>query len=390
MDFKIAPETENLRAKLEKFIADEVLPLEKQYNVNLNTVFPQEAVDKIRKRSVKLGFYGIEMPERFSGKEIGLLTLCILEEEIGRSGCALGGFILGDLGGPSRGSVLFDSCTEAQVKKYVMPIMKAEKTCCFAFTEPGGGSAASSIQTSAVKQGDSYIINGTKTYVTYGPYADVIILVAITDKELGAHGGATTFFVDKTTPGFKVAEVQNTATLQGTNMEATLTFKNCAVPVENVIGEVGKGFTTSMIRINHSRIRWASSCVGVAERLLKLSTDYAKERVQSGKPIAERDVIQAMLADTATEIYAARCMVYDASWKVDQGMEARKEAAMVKLFASEMVNRVADRAVQIHGGAGLMIGHPVEIVYHRIRAARIATGTSEMQRATIAKALLKD
>jgi acyl-CoA dehydrogenase len=239
-----------------------------------------------------------------------------------------------------------------------------------------------------VKDGDNYVLNGVKHFITNGPYADFAMVYAVTDRKLGARGGVTCFLVEKGTPGFSVARVQKT--MAGDNLQAELAFVDCVVPSRNILGEAGQGFLLAMQWIGHGRLLIGAMCVGVSDLLLKMSTDYAKQREQFGKPISSKQAIQWMLADSATEIYAARMMLYNAAWKADRGENIIKETSMVKLYATEMVNRIADRALQIHGGMGYMREFPIERIFREVRVLRIVEGTSEIQRFIISRFLLDE
>lgn len=388
MDLSLSPALEQIRAELRKFLHDEVIPWEKEAAFDPDQGFPPELVARVRHRAVALGFYGAEMPHELGGKGLGLVGLCLLEEETAQADTSLGGFILGNLGGPGRLGSLFLLCTEEQKRHFVQPLIKGEKTCCFALTEPTAGSDAASIATTAARDSHDFILNGRKSYITWGPYADIAVVLAVVPPSEGKPSGITAFFVEKETPGYRVGQIQNS--MAGGHLESELFFKDCRLPAGNVIGDIGKGLGAGLERINRNRIRLGATCVGLAERLLRLAVGYAKERVTFGQLLAEHELIQAMVADMATEIYAARCMVYDAAWHADQGVNVRQQAAMVKVFTTEMAGHVADRALQIHGARAYMRGHPVERLYRQVRGYRLAVGSSEIQRITIARGLLAE
>jgi len=385
MDFTIPEEIEMLRQSLRKFIEKEIIPMEEKADFDPDEGVPQELLKKVRQRSYELGFWAIDLPEEHGGGGLNTLGTVILREEVAKYFSSLTQAVFGGPEGPSK---ILLAGTNEQIQKYLVPVIKAEQTCCFALTEPNAGSDAASIETSAVRDGDEWVINGLKHYITNGPYADYSIVFAVNDKEKRARGGITCFLVDKGTPGLSIGMIQKT--MGGGDSQCELVFEDCRVPHENVLGEVGMGFITAMTFLGGGRLQIAAGAVGMTERLLKASTEYAKQRVQFGKPIATKQAIQWMLADIATELYAARNMVYNTAWRLDQGEAVIKEMAMCKLYATELVNRAADVAVQIHGGMGYMKELPIERVYRGVRALRIVEGTSEIQRFIIARSLLAE
>ncbi len=385
MDFTIPEEIEMLRSSLRKFIAKEVIPMEEEAGYDPDEGVPQDLLKKVRKRSYELGFWAIDLPEEHGGGGLNTLGTVILREEVSKYFCSL---TQGIFGGPDGPSKILLAGTKEQIEKYLVPVVKAEKSCCFALTEPNAGSDAASIETTAVKDGDDWVINGMKHFITNGPYADYAIVFALTDREKRGHGGITCFLVDKGTPGLSIGRTQHT--MGGGDAQCELIFEDCRVPSENALGEIGMGFVTAMTFLGGGRLNIAAGAVGMTEKLLSASTEYAKQRVQFGKPIASKQAIQWMLADIATELFAARSMVYDTAWRLDQGEMAVKEMAMCKLYATELVNRAADVAMQIHGGMGYMKELPIERVYRGVRALRIVEGTSEIQRFIIARALLAE
>ena len=377
-----------LRNKMVDFIQNELLPYEREHQIDSEKDIPREAVDWVRKKSIQFGFHGINLPKELGGQEISLKALCTLKEELIRSGSALWGFVLGDNGGILRVGSMMEHFSPELKEKYVNPVMNGEMGCCFALTEPGVGSDVRTIQTTAVRDGDEYIINGKKHFISSSVYADYAIVIA---KEITEEGKeqTTAFIVDRKTaakPGFELGEIQ--VTLAGDRSTAELIFDNCRVPAANIIGEPGKGLMLGLGRVSQNRAQHGIAYIAYAERALDLAIQYAKKRVQFGRTIGEFQAIQHMLADMATEIYAARCMVYDAIEKIDNGQLSRSKSSMVKLFASEVAGRVVDKAVQIYGGQGVMKGHPIEKLYRRVRMFRILSGTSEIQRNTIAKEVL--
>jgi len=280
----------------------------------------------------------------------------------------------------------------ARESDYLPKIASGEWTTCLGLSEPEAGSDAANIKTKAERDGNYFVINGLKHFITNGDLASLATIIALTDKEKKAHGGITAFLVEKGTPGFLVGTIEKPMGFRGDHA-CELIFDNCRVPVDNVIGGepmIGQGFRTTMKVLDKGRLSLAACALGGAQKLLELSVDYSKQRIQFGKPIASFQSIQNMLADMATEIYAARQMLYHAGWLNDQGKKITKEASMVKLFCSEMACRVADSAVQIFGGMGYMKECPVERFYRDLRLYRLYQGTSEIQRLVISRELIKD
>lgn len=334
-----------------------------------------------------LGFFGLPFPEDYGGAGAGDLGYCLALEEFGRTSAAFSNLIGAHT---SIGSMsIYLGGTEEQKRRYLPDLTAGRKIAAFSLTEPASGSDAASIQTSATKRNDRWVLNGTKIWVTNGPIADVVVVNAVSDRALGPRGGITAFIVEKGFSGFRVGHVDAKMGLRG-SYTGELLFEDCEVPEENVLGgTVGAGFRTALAALDVGRISLAAGAVGSSQHLIELAVAHAKRRVQFGRPIAVNQAIQWMLADSAVEIHAARLMVYDAAAKLDRGARASIEAAMVKVYASEMAGRVVDRVLQIFGGAGYMKGSAVERAYRDTRILRIYEGTSEVQRMIIAEELLK-
>ncbi len=274
---------------------------------------------------------------------------------------------------------------EQQKAEYLIPTIEGKRRSCFALTEPGAGSDPSGIRTTAVKDGGDWVINGQKVFITGGNEADFAMVFAVTDRDKPPqNGGVTCFLVDRS-----MGWTSRPVPTMGGWSPAELFFDNVRVPEDHVLGEVGRGFMLGMQWIGQGRWLIASRCVGTAERLLQMAVDYSKQRVTFGKPIADRQAIQWMLADSAVEIQATKWLALHAAWKVDQGQDNRHEASMAKLYGSGMANRVVDRVMQIHGGMGYTREMPIERWYRDLRVTRIYEGTDEIQHFIIARALLK-
>ncbi|MGB6066883.1 MAG: acyl-CoA dehydrogenase family protein [Desulfomonilaceae bacterium] len=384
MDFDIP---ENLRLMVEtvrRFVKQDLEPISRQ--VEDEDRIPEDVIRKMR----DLGLFGLGIPEEYGGLGLGLLGECLVYEELSKANACFRSHIGTNNGIGSQGIVL--DGTREQKERYLPRLASGELIGCFALSEPEAGSDAANVQTTAELKGDHWILNGRKHFITNGDIADVATVFALTDRSKRARGGITAFIVEKTFPGFYVGTIERKMGLRGSHT-AELIFDDCQVPVENVVGgeaNVGQGFKTAMKTLDRGRLTMGASTLGAAQKLLDLSVDYAKQRVQFGKPIAEFQAIQIMLAEMATQIYAARQMLYHAACLRDiKGVSVIKEASMVKLFCTEMANRVADMAVQIHGGMGYMKDFPVERFYRDLRLTRIYEGTSEIQRLVIARELLK-
>lgn len=380
LDFNLPQELEILRKMVRDFVNDRLQPISEK--VEEEDEIPPEIIREM----AELGFFGLPFPEEYGGGGMGELGMAVLLEELGATSAAFSNVLAPhvELAGMS---ILFGG-TEEQKKKYLPPMCAGEKIACFALTEPNAGSDAANLATRAERRGDRYIINGSKIWITNGNIADIIIVYALTDPALRARGGITAFIVEKDFPGFKVGKVDRKMGLRGSHT-AELIFENMEVPAENVLGEVGMGFITAMKALDMGRIGLAAGAVGATQKLLEMSIQWANTRVQFGRPIAENQAIQWMLVDMAIGAHAGRLMTYHAAWKADQGLRVSREAAMVKTFCSELANRAADLAVQIHGGIGYMKEYPLERAYRDARILKIYEGTNEIQRLVIARDLLK-
>ncbi len=385
MDFDIP---ENLRMTVEtvrRFVKQDLEPISRQ--VEEEDRIPEDVIQKMR----DLGLFGLGIPEEHGGLGLGCLGECLVYEEMGKVNACFRTIIGTNNGIGSQGIVL--DGTSEQKQQYLPKLASGELIGCFALTEPEAGSDAANLKTTAELKGSHWVLNGRKHFITNGDIADVATVFALTDRAKRAKGGITAFIVEKTFPGFYVGTIERKMGMRGSHT-CELIFDNCLVPKENVVGgeeNIGKGFRTAMKTLDRGRLTMGASTMGSAQKLLDLSIDYARQRVQFGKPISHFQAIQLMLADMATNIYAARQMVYHAAWLKDTtNSSVIKEAAMVKLFCTEMANRVADMAVQIHGGMGYMKDYPVERYYRDLRLTRIYEGTSEIQRLVIARELLKD
>jgi acyl-CoA dehydrogenase len=382
MDFDIPDELQLLARTVRDFVETRLHPIEQQIEER------DEIPDEIVREMAALGFFGLPFPAEYGGAGAGDLGYCLALEQFGRTSAAFSNLIGAHT---SIGSMsIYLGGTDEQKRRYLPDLTAGRKLAAFSLTEPSSGSDAASIQTTARKDGGRWLLNGTKIWVTNGPIADVVVVYAANDRAKGARGGITAFIVERQFKGFRVGKIDEKMGLRGSKT-GELIFEDCEVPEGNVLGgEVGTGFRTALGALDIGRVSLAAGAVGTAQFLLELGIAHAKRRKQFGQPIAANQAIQWMLADSAVEIHAARLMVYDAAAKLDRGVRASREAAMVKLYASELANRVADRVLQIHGGMGYMKDSPVERAYRDVRILRIYEGTSEVQRLIVAEDLLTD
>lgn len=370
---------------IEGFVRDEIRPLEQREGLSWAEPHPRPVLQQVWQRSCELGYYNIMLPEAIGGAGLSVAELCAVKEATVLTGSMLAPHILGELSGPPRIGHLFKVASPLQVETILQPICKAQKTVCFALTESEAGSDAAAMQTRARLEGDHYVLNGGKRFISGAPYADIAVLLAVTGPGTGAQN-ISAFFVDLKAPGVRIES--DYSVMSGGGAHGDIYLDEVRVPVTHRIGDEGQGFKLAMGRITLNRLLHCPTLLGLAGLALNLSIDYARTRKQFGQPIAMFQSINHMIADMATELHAARSMVYATAAVNDSGGDIRTQAPMCKLFVSETAFRIADRAVQIHGGAGLLRGHPVEWIFRATRMMRILTGTSEIQRNTIAKGVL--
>jgi acyl-CoA dehydrogenase len=374
-------EIEQMKQMVKNFVEKEVEPFAQQ--IEDEDRIPQHLIEQAK----ELGLFGISIPEEYGGIGLNTVGKAVVLEQLGRTHNGFVSLISAHTGIGSTGLVKLAS--DYLKQKYLPDMAAGKKIAAFALSEPGAGSDATNLATRAEKVGDKWILNGTKHFITNAPVADVFTVFAMTDKEKGAKGGITAFLVEKGFPGFTIGKQDKKMGLKG-SYTAQLIFEDCEVPVENVIGEVGMGYMSALKILGEGRIGLAARAVGSCDKLIELSASYAKERIQFGRPIADNQAIQWMLADMATETEAARTLTLKAAYMVDEGKTVIKEASMAKLFASEVFNRVADKAVQIHGGMGYVSDYPVERFYRDARITKIYEGTNEIQRLIIARRILEE
>lgn len=377
MNFELDEDILFLKKNVRDFIQTEVEAVAMQIEDE------NQIPDRIITLSKEMGLFGLSIPEEYGGLGIGMVGKCALYEEIGQTHNGYTTLIGAHTGIGTVGIV--EMGNEEQKRKYLPDMANGEKLGAFALTEPEAGSNAANLKTTAVRKGDKYIINGLKHYITNATEASVFTVMAVTDPGKGARG-ITSFIVEKDFPGFKIGAVERKMGLRGSH-SAELIFENCEVPVANVLGTEGQGYVNALKILANGRAGLASRNLGSCQMLLDMSVKYAKERIQFGTPIIKHQAVSHMLAEMAVEIEALRSLTYRVAWMVDQGLKVIKEAAMLKLYGSEVYNRVADKAVQIHGGLGYIADYPVERFYRDARITRIYEGTSEIQKNIIASQL---
>ncbi|MCZ2499117.1 acyl-CoA dehydrogenase [Xylophilus sp. Kf1] len=376
------PETlEALLDSVRRFVRETLVPAEQE------VADTDQIPDSIVRGMKEMGLFGLTVPESYGGLGVTMEEESLVMFELGRTSPAFRSLFGTTVGIGSQG-ILIDG-TQAQKDKYLPRLATGELIASFALTEPDAGSDAGSLRTTARREGDHYVVNGTKRYITNAPLAGMFTLMARTDPANKGSGGVSAFIVDRDTPGISIGKPDRKMGQRGAHT-ADVIFENCRVPAENLIGgKEGMGFKTAMKVLEKGRIHIAAICVGVAERMLEDALRYAMERRQFGQPIAEFQLVQAMLADSRTEAYAARCMVVDAARRRDDGENVSTEASCCKLYASEMCGRVADRAVQIFGGSGYVADHGIERFYRDVRLFRLYEGTSQIQQLVIARNMIK-
>ncbi|WP_228893192.1 acyl-CoA dehydrogenase family protein [Pseudoduganella aquatica] len=370
-----------LLAGVRRFVREVLLPQEQE--VAETDQIPPAVVAQMR----ELGLFGLSIPEAYGGLQLTMEEEVLVAFEIAYASPAFRSLIGTNNGIGSQGIVI--DGTEEQKQHYLPRLAAGDIIGSFALTEPGSGSDAASLRTSAVRDGDHYILNGTKRYITNAPEASIYTVMARTDATRKGAGAISAFIVERGTPGLSLGKIDKKMGQRGAHT-CDVIFENCRVPAANLIGgKEGVGFKTAMKVLDKGRLHIAAVCVGAAERMLEDALRYAMEREQFGHAIADFQLIQAMLADSKAELYAARCMVLDAARKRDQGLDISTEASCSKLFASEMCGRVADRSVQIHGGAGYISEYAAERFYRDVRLFRIYEGTSQIQQIVIARNMIK-
>jgi acyl-CoA dehydrogenase len=378
MDLTLTEEESEVREWVRTFVSKEIMPLEQtvlERERRHERGLQAEELKALQDKAKESGFFGVQTPEEYGGMGLGALMSALIEVELGRS------FVQFKFGGDAD-NILF-SANDEQKDAYLLPTINGEKHSCFAITEPGAGSDARNIRTTAVRDGDEWVINGEKTFITGGDIADFCLVFAVTDKEKGADGGVTCFLADR-----DAGWTSTTIDTMGEWGPAGLSFQDVRVPHSSILGEEGRGFELAMKWIGKGRYMLPARALGACERLVEMAMEHAQNRETFGAPIATRQAIQWMVADSAVEIEALRWLVLTAAWQVDNGRDSRQAQSMAKLYGGVKANEIVDRMLQIHGGMGYTRELPIERWYRELRLLRIYEGTDEIQRRTIARNLL--
>jgi alkylation response protein AidB-like acyl-CoA dehydrogenase len=379
VDFKFTEEQQQLRKSVREFAEGEIAPHVMEWDEVSH--FPSEIMPKLG----EMGLLGVIFPEEYGGAGLGYIDYVIAIEELSRVDGSVGIIVAAHNSLCSNHIYKFGN--EEQKKKYLTKLASGKAIGAWSLTEPEAGSDAGGTKTTAVRDGKHWVLNGAKTFTTNGHYADFCVAMAVTDKSKESHG-ISAFIVEKGTPGFKPGKKENKLGLRASDTSEVI-FTDCRVPAENLLGDEGEGFTGSLKILDGGRISIAALALGMAQGALDAATSYAKQRKQFGKTISEFQAIQFKLADMATEVEAARLLVYQAAWLADQKtVRFTRESSMAKLFASEVAVRVANECVQIHGGYGFIKDYPAEKFYRDVKLCTIGEGTSEIQRLVIARQLL--
>ena len=378
MDFEPTEEHRMIRRMVRDFAEKEIAP--RAIEMDETDEFP----DDLFRRMAELGIFGLPFPEKYGGSESGYTSLVIALEEIARVSGSMAITLDAQTSLYCEPVYLFG--TEEQKRKYLTPAVRGEKIGCFGLTEPQAGSDAGATRTRAVRDGDEWVLNGQKIFITNGSVADFAVVTAMTDPERGTRG-ISSFIVEKGTPGFQPGRDEDKMGLRG-SVTSELFFEDCRIPVGNLLGRENEGFKQFMVTLDAGRVAISAMALGLAQGAYERAVAYAKEREQFGQPIANFQAIQWMIVDMATEIEAARLMVQRAAWLRERGERFTKEAAMAKLFATEMAERACHHAIQIHGGYGYVREYEVERMYRDQRLCQIGEGANEIQRLVIARQVL--
>ena len=379
MDFQFTEEQEEVRRSIREFAESEIRPHVMEWDESQH--FPHEILPKL----ASLGVMGVTFPGEYGGAGLGYIEYSIIVEELARIDGSVS-LIVAAHNSLCAGHI-FIAGSEEQKRKYLAPLARGEKLGCWSLTEPQAGSDAGGTRTTARLEGDSWVLNGSKTFTSNGSYADICVVMAVTDKTAHKHG-ISAFIIEKGTPGFRPGKKENKLGFRASDT-AEVIFEDCRIPRENCLGEPGEGFVDSLRVLDRGRISIAALAVGMAQGAYEASLSYAKQRRQFGKRIAEFQAIQWKLADMATEIDAARLLTLRAAQLADLNQRVTRAGAMAKLYAGEVAVRVASEAVQIHGGYGFIKDYPVEKFYRDVKLCTIGEGTSEIQRLVIAREILE-
>jgi len=384
MNFELAQEHAMLKDLVRKFVRDQLLPREAaviaRENQGLGTYLTPEETAEVDAVSRELGLWGLDAPEEVGGMNLPMVAMVGVGEELGRT--IVPYYLPPD--SPNL-KMLMVAADERQRAAYLEPYVRGETVSAIGISEPGAGADPARMTTTAVEDGDDWVINGRKIWITKGAEADFTILMAVTDKNPGGRNGISAFLVDKGTPGFnvtrKIPMIDGTATYE-------IALEDCRVPGWKLLGKRGQGFAPMQVRLGTRRIEMASWAIGMASRALEMMIDYAPQRTTFGKPLAARQTVQNWVSDAATKIHAMRLMTYDCAWKIDEGRDTRSEISMIKSFCIEEAYRIVDHAMQLYGGMGMTRELPLYLMSNKLRTMRIYDGPSEIHNWVVARGLL--
>jgi alkylation response protein AidB-like acyl-CoA dehydrogenase len=380
VDFEYTPEQKQLRREVREFAAAEIAPHVSEWDEN--QTFPLEVIKKLG----QLGYMGAIFPEKYGGAELGYIEYSIIIEELSRVDGSVGIIVAAHTSLCS--NHIYKAGTEEQKQKYLPKLTTGEWIGCWSLTEPEAGSDAAGTRSTAVREGDEWVLNGSKTFTTNAHYADVCVGMAVTDRSAAQHG-ISAFLLEKGMPGFRAGKKENKLGLRA-SATGEVIFSGCRLPQSHLLGKQGEGFVDSLRILDGGRVSISALSIGMAQGAYDAALKYSKTRKQFGRPISEFQAIQHKLVDMATKIDASRLLTYRAAKMIDAGQRVTRESAMAKLFASESAVWIANEAVQIFGGYGFIKDYPVEKFYRDVKLCTIGEGTSEIQRLVIARQLLKD
>ena len=385
MNFELSEEHKMLKETITRFVSNELMPLE-AYSLDRDARgegchLTDLEIEKLDTKSKEIGLFGLDAPESVGGLELPEVAMIGINEEMGKTATP---YILPPDSPNLR--MLISAADKRQKEVYLEPYVRGETISAIGISEPGAGSDPAQMKTTAVKDGNDWVLNGRKIWISRADVADFTIVMAITDRELGGHGGMSAFLVDKDTPGFNV--VRPIPMIGGHNT-FEIEFQDCRIPEWKLLGEEGKGFAPMQLRLGARRLEMAANCIGMAQRALDMICEYAPQRVTFGEPLSKRQSIQWWIADAEIQIHACRLMAYDAAWKMDQGRDIRNEISMVKVFATELAWEVIDNAMQTFGAMGMTKELPLYMMANKVRGMRIYDGPSEVHRMVVARNKLR-
>jgi alkylation response protein AidB-like acyl-CoA dehydrogenase len=390
VDFRLRPDEQAMVEDLGRFVDERVVPLQEKLSTKHESDYirPDGSIQpellrhsrEIRRESAKRGFYAMHMPAEVGGGGQRRVAVLAANQEVFKRGLGFTLSVLASIEGPSR---MLTSLSEEKQKTYLAPLIRGEKTTCFALTEPGAGSDVRNVQTTARLENGEWVLNGKKVFITNGPYADFSVVFARTGGEDAGLGAISAFLVDKDAPGFRVGEVMETIANNGLPCE--LIFEDCRIPEDHVIGGVGEGFFHALSNISDIRVQLGGMCTGLSRFALDKTIAYVQERHAFGRPIGKYQGVSFPIADSLTELRAAEMLALYTAWRIDEGEDAIQETSMTKLYCSEVLWNVVDRCIQAHGAVGVLRQNELERILRWARVMRIWEGTSEIQRWTIAK-----